>query len=99
MRPGGCARPRCKQGCAAGTARCLPHGALPLASPPPMPPVPRQVPLFAAEPPQEPLPYGRWAEALGERFAAAADTDIGAISWFPDRTFAERTYVPATAPT
>ena len=64
-----------------------------------MPPVPRQIPLFAAEPPQEPLPYGRWAEALGERFAAAADTDIGAISWFPDRTFAERTYVPATAPT
>jgi hypothetical protein len=64
-----------------------------------VPPVPRQIPLFAAEPPQEPLPYGRWAEALGERFAAAADTDIGAISWFPDRTFAERTYVPATAPT
>jgi hypothetical protein len=64
-----------------------------------VPPIPRQIPLFAAEPPQEPLPYGRWAEALGERFAAAADTDIGAISWFPDRTFAERTYVPATAPT
>ena len=64
-----------------------------------MPPVPRQIPLFAAEPPQEPLPYGRWAEALGERFAAAAETDIGAIAWFPDRTFAGRTYVPATAPT
>jgi hypothetical protein len=63
-----------------------------------VPPVPRQVPLFAAEPPQEPLPYGRWAEALGERFAAAAEGEIGAIAWFPDRTFAGRTYVPATAP-
>ena len=56
------------------------------------------MPLFAAEPPQEPLPYGRWAEALGERFAAAAETGIGDITWFPDRTWAGRTYVPATAP-
>jgi hypothetical protein len=64
-----------------------------------VPPVPRQVPLFAAEPPQEPLPYGRWAEALGERFATAAESTIGDITWFPDRTFAGRTYVPATAPT
>jgi hypothetical protein len=64
-----------------------------------VPPVPRQIPLFAAEPPQEPLPYGRWAEALVERFAAAAETDVGEIAWFPDRTFGSRTYVPATAPT
>jgi hypothetical protein len=63
-----------------------------------VPPVARQVPLFAAEPPQEPLPYGRWADALGERFAAAAEAEIGDIAWFPDRTFAGRTYVPATAP-
>jgi hypothetical protein len=65
-----------------------------------MPPVPRQVPLFAAEPPQEPLPYGRWAEALGERFAEAAEEeiDIGLVTWFPDRTWAGRTYVPATVP-
>jgi hypothetical protein len=63
-----------------------------------VPPVDRQVPLFAAEPPQEPFPYGRWGEALGERFATAAETDIGAVTWFPDRTFAGRTYVPATAP-
>jgi hypothetical protein len=65
-----------------------------------MPPAPRQVPMFAAEPPQEPLPYGRWAEALGERFAAAAEEeiDIGEIAWFPDRTWNGRTYVPATAP-
>jgi hypothetical protein len=64
-----------------------------------VPPVERQIPLFAAEPPQEPLPYGRWGEALAERFAAAADGEIGAITWFPDRTFAGRIYVPATAPT
>jgi hypothetical protein len=67
-----------------------------------MPPVPRQVPLFAAESPQEPLPYGRWAEALGEQFAAAApegsSVDAGEIVWFPERTWAGRTYVPATAP-
>jgi hypothetical protein len=65
-----------------------------------MPPVPRQVPMFAAEPPQEPLPYGRWAEALGEHFAGAAEEkiDTGAIAWFPDRTWNGRTYVPATAP-
>jgi hypothetical protein len=65
-----------------------------------MPPVARQVPMFAAEPPQEPLPYGRWAEALGERFAAAAEQeiDVGQIVWFPDRTWSGRTYVPATAP-
>jgi hypothetical protein len=65
-----------------------------------MPPVPRQVPMFAAEPPQEPLPYGRWAEALGEQFAAAAEEEIdpAAIAWFPDRTWNGRTYVPATAP-
>ena len=54
--------------------------------------------MFAAEASQEPLPYGRWAEALGEEFAAVAETSIGDISWFPDRTWAGRTYVPATAP-
>jgi hypothetical protein len=56
--------------------------------------------MFAAEPPQEPLPYGRWGEALGEHFAKAAEEEIDAasIAWFPDRTWAGRTYVPATAP-
>jgi hypothetical protein len=63
-----------------------------------VPPTSRQIPLFAAEPPQEPLPYGRWADALGERFHEAAEAEIGEIVWFPDRTFAGRTYVPATAP-
>ncbi|MBA2631017.1 MAG: hypothetical protein H0U84_08370 [Thermoleophilaceae bacterium] len=54
--------------------------------------------MFAAEPPQEPLPYGRWAETLGEHFERDAEGELGEISWFPERTFGGRTYVPATAP-
>jgi hypothetical protein len=65
-----------------------------------MPPVPRQVPSFAAESPQEPLPYGRWGEALGEQFAGSApdgvEIDAADIVWFPERTWNGRTYVPAT---
>jgi hypothetical protein len=58
--------------------------------------------MFAAEPPQEPLPYGRWEEALAERFleAVAKETgepEVGTVSWFPDRSFDGRTYVPVTA--
>ena len=63
--------------------------------------------MFWAEPPQEPLPYGRWAEALGDHFLAGArsletDEELGEAEepvWFPDRSFAGRTYVPATART
>jgi hypothetical protein len=71
-----------------------------------MPPVDRLVCRFAAEPPQEALPYGRWAQRLSEAFLAAclrADTDgeepgePGALTWFPDRTWCGRTFVPATA--
>jgi hypothetical protein len=59
--------------------------------------------MFAAEPPQEPLPYGRWEEALAERFLdtvikETSEKDVGQITWFPDRSFDGRTYVPATAP-
>jgi hypothetical protein len=66
------------------------------------------VPRFAAEPPQDTLPYGRWEQRLREEFLAAAlaldsaPEDIGqpeGLSWFPDRTWHGRTYVPATAPT
>ena len=72
-----------------------------------MPPTDRFVCRFSAEPPQEGLPYGRWAEALAERFvdacgAVEAEDDLGApgeVSWFPDRTFAGRTYVPASTTT
>ena len=73
-----------------------------------MAPVDRFVPRFAAEPPQDLLPYGRWAITLREEFLAAClriDTEgeelgePGAVVWFPDRTLAGRTYVPATART
>jgi hypothetical protein len=72
-----------------------------------MAPSERPIPRFLAEHPQEPLPYGRWAEALADRFLEAcgrieADEDLGEpgeVSWFPDRTYAGRTYLPATAPT
>ena len=36
-----------------------------------MPPTDRFVISFAAEPPQEGLPYGRWAETLKGHFLAA----------------------------
>ncbi len=70
-----------------------------------MPPVERLLPRFAAEPPQEELPYGRWQERLQQEFLDAAgriETDLGEpgeIAWYPDRTWHGRTYVPATAPT
>ena len=73
-----------------------------------MPPAPRHVISFAAEPPQEPLPYGRWSDTLGEHFhRACRDLDsegadlgeAGEIAWFPDRSFAGRTYVPGVART
>ena len=72
-----------------------------------MPPSERPIPQFLAEPPQEALPYGRWAEALAERLQAAfreisSEEDLGQISdirWFPDRSWEGRTYVPASART
>ena len=38
-----------------------------------MPPTDRFVISFAAEPPQEPLPYGRWADTLKGHFLRAGD--------------------------
>jgi len=72
-----------------------------------MPPDDRPIPRFIAEPPQEALPYGRWADALGERFLAEcsrieSDEDLGDpgdVLWFPDRTYGGRTYAPATTAT
>jgi len=73
-----------------------------------MPPEERFLPRFAAEPPHEELPYGRWQERLSEEFLAAAleldsePTDLGRpseIRWYPDRSWHGRTYVPATAET
>ena len=73
-----------------------------------MPPAERPIPCYIAEPPQEALPYGRWAEALQARFKAAfgeitSDEDLGQlgeeIRWFPDRSWEGRTYIPASATT
>jgi len=71
-----------------------------------VPPTDRFVISFAAEPHQEGLPYGRWADTLASHFLAACkDIDthgaaIGAsgdIAWFPDRTYGGRTSLPAVA--
>jgi hypothetical protein len=75
-----------------------------------MPPVERPICQFAAEPPQSSLPYGQWADTLQREFMAAClrvepeeeGEDIGtlgAVTWFPDRSWHGRTYVPATART
>jgi len=73
-----------------------------------MPPEQRFLPRFAAEPPQEQLPYGRWAERLREEFLAAAlgiDDEAedlgepGELIWYPDRSWHGRTYVPGTSTT
>jgi hypothetical protein len=73
-----------------------------------MPPVERFVPRFAAEPPQEELPYGRWHERLQQEFLGAAHRiesppgdlgEPGEIVWYPDRTWHGRTFVPGTART
>src|SRR5947209_13171774 len=70
-----------------------------------MPPEERFVPRFAADPPQEDLPYGRWQERLADQFlgavaqlgASAPLGEPGEILFYPDRTWHGRTYVPATS--
>ncbi|HVL31346.1 MAG TPA: hypothetical protein VM299_03865 [Solirubrobacteraceae bacterium] len=73
-----------------------------------MPVEPRLVPRFVAEPPQEPLPEGRWAATLRRHFLGACDAvepgeddlgEPGDVTLYPDRTWHGRTFVPATAPT
>ena len=73
-----------------------------------MPPEERPVCRFAAEPPQESLPHGDWAQTLQAEFLAAClridsgGEDLGEpgdITWYPDRTWHGRTFVPATVAT
>jgi len=71
-----------------------------------MPVEPRFVCRFVAEPPQSPLPAGRWAATLSRHFLGACDAiepeegddvgEPGEISFYPDRTWHGRTFVPAT---
>ncbi len=73
-----------------------------------MPPEDRFVIRFAAEPPQDGLPSGRWADTLTAEFLEAClriDSDgedlgeAGVPNWYPDRTWNGRTYIPVTART
>ncbi len=73
-----------------------------------MPAEPLFVPRFAAEPPQDAVPSGRWAHKLREEFYGAClaiegtDAEIGEpgdLTFYPDRTYLGRTYVPISAPT
>jgi len=73
-----------------------------------MPPEDRNVCRFAAEPPQDALPSGRWADTLTAEFLEAClridsdGQDLGEAdvpTYYPDRTWNGRTYVPVTART
>lgn len=71
-----------------------------------MPPNNRPFPRFIADNSQEGAPYGRFAERLGEHFLAACAAiedlpegadDPGQITWFPERAWGGRVWVPAAA--
>jgi hypothetical protein len=69
-----------------------------------MPPATRFLPRYAAEPPQDGEPYGRWRERLRAEFLDAVQRldeagEPGEVVFYPDRTWHGRTYIPATAPT
>ncbi len=76
-----------------------------------MPPEERLIARFAAEPPQEGPPSGRWAETLRAEFLAAClaleeqteeDEELGEVGdlvHHPDRTWSGRTFIPITART
>jgi hypothetical protein len=69
-----------------------------------MPPSQLPIPRFAAEPPQEPTPDGRWADRLRAEFLAAAQDldqigEPGELTFHPDRTWHGYTYIPVTATT
>jgi hypothetical protein len=72
-----------------------------------MPPTDRPLPAFIAEPPHELEPSGRWRSLLEKLFKEACESiegdenlgRAGPITWFPDRTYGVRTFVPARAPT
>ena len=70
-----------------------------------MPPIRRPIPRFMADASVEGLPYGRWAQRLRDEFAKACERLVaeaggppGELTWFPERTWGGRVYVPAVAP-
>jgi hypothetical protein len=69
------------------------------------PPVRRPIPRFVADASVEALPYGRHAQRLRDAFANACEKHVGEaggppgeVTWFPERTWGGRVYVPAVAP-
>jgi hypothetical protein len=73
-----------------------------------VPPESRPSPRFAAEPPQEEQPHGRWEARLREELLAELPAlqdsepalgSAGDVLWYPDRSWHGRTYVPATCAT
>ena len=70
-----------------------------------MPPIPRPIPRFIADASVEGLPYGRWSQQLRDAFAAACEPHAGEagggpgeVTWFPERGWGGRVYVPVVAP-
>ena len=70
-----------------------------------MPPIRRPFPRSIADASREGRPYGRWEERLREAFAAecaSLEAEAGSgldpmtVKWFPDRTWGERVFVPAS---
>lgn len=71
-----------------------------------MPPNPRPIPRFIADSTQEGIPHGRFAERLAESFKEACEAieDLpegivlpGELSWFPERAWGGRVWVPCTS--
>jgi hypothetical protein len=69
-----------------------------------MPPVRRPIPRFIADASVEGLPYGRWGQRLRDDFAKACEPHLsgaggppGEVTWFPERAWGGRVYVPAVA--
>jgi hypothetical protein len=69
------------------------------------PPVRQPIPRFVADASVEGLPYGRWGQRLRDEFARACEPHIseaggppGEVTWFPERGWGGRVYVPAVAP-
>ena len=69
-----------------------------------MPPVAQPIPRFIADASVEGLPYGRWAQRLRDEFVKACEPHLaeaggppGELTWFPERGWGGRIYVPAAA--
>ena len=69
------------------------------------PPVAQPIPRFIADASSEGLPYGRWAQRLRDELAKAAEQHVGdaggppgEVTWFPERGWGGRVFVPWIAP-